>query len=68
MSGDEAYATNSMSCAEQADLGRQDRRPERRGRALMAELRTLRARMLMRLPACSLVVLRAVRGLAKIRG
>jgi len=34
MSGDDAYAINSLSCAERADLGRRDRRPERRERAL----------------------------------
>jgi len=33
--GDEACATNSISCAERADPGRRDRHPERRGRALM---------------------------------
>ena len=36
MHGGEACATNSMSYAERADLGRRDRCPERRGRALMA--------------------------------
>jgi hypothetical protein len=39
--GGEVCATNSMSCAERADLGRRDRRPEQLGRALMPDERAL---------------------------
>jgi hypothetical protein len=48
MGGDEACATNSMSCAERADLGRRDRRPVWRARALMPNVVRFLSRLFMR--------------------